>query len=109
MTRIKALTICRSVRLKTKWAIDFDYLHRLSDEQVRYLADFCNIHYHGSPTRSEKIQTTQEMRKESYRRNNQAEADVFTKMGREGVELADSTVNLNIEDYIIEFIDKKYI
>lgn len=109
MTRSKALTICRSVRMKTQWAMDFDYLHKLSDEHVRYLADFCDLHYHGSPSRCEVIQITTGLRKESYRRNNNAESDVFTKTGREGTEFIDSTVNLNVEDYIIEFIDKKYI
>jgi len=109
MTRKKALTICRSVRLKTIWAMDFDYLHKLSEEQIGFLADFCNFYYHGSPHKVESLQITQKLRKESYNRNNKAESDIYTKFKKEGEELADSMPDFYDEDYIIEFIDKKYI
>ena len=109
MDRKKAMTMCRSVRVKTRWAMDFDYLSTLELTDLEFLADFCNLHYHGSPHKVGIIEVTTELRKESYRRNNKAEFDIYTKMQREHIDFADSQTNFNHEDYIIEYIDKKYI
>jgi len=106
----KAFTCCRSVRLKTRWAMDFDYLARLTDEELRYLADFCNIHYHGSPNRAgEYIKVTAEMRRESYNRNNKAEIDLFNHYIRSELTIIEEDPDFNIENYIIDFIDNKCI
>lgn len=109
MDRKKALTMCRSVRHKTIWAMDFDYLAALDLSELEFLADFCNLHYHGSPHKLRIIEITNEAKKESYRRNNKAQIDVYTKMQRESIEMADSQISFSQDDYIIEYIDKKYI
>ena len=106
----KALKCCHSVRLKTMWAMDFDYLSQLSDAELRYLGEFCNFFYHGSPKRAgECIKVTSEMRKESYNRNNKAEIDLFNHYIRSDLTIIEEEPDFNIENYIIDFIDNKYI
>jgi len=106
----KALTCCKSVRLKTMWAMDFDYLSQLSDEELRFLAEFCNFFYHGSPNRTgSHIKVDQQMRKESYNRNNKAEIDLFNHSIRTELTIIEEEPDFNIENYIIDFIDNKCI
>lgn len=105
-----ALKSCKSVRRKTRWAMDFDYLTKLSDDEVRYLAEFCNIYYHGSPHRAgEFIKATAVIRKESYSRNNKAQIDLFNQDIRVEITNVANEIDYNIENYIIDFIDNKYI
>jgi hypothetical protein len=74
------------------------------------LAEFCNIHYHGSPGRAgECIKVTAEMRRESYNRNNKAEIDLFNQYIKTELTIIEEEPDFNIENYIIDFIDNKYI
>lgn len=72
----------KSVRNKTKWAIDYDYLSKLSDEDLLFLQDFNNFFYHGSPNRCELLSLDDDLKKESYSLNNSRERDIFTKFNR---------------------------
>lgn len=106
----KSLKACMSVRRKTRWAMDFDYLSRLTEAELRYLAEFCNLHYHGSPHRAgEFIAVTPEMRRESYRRNNKAEIDLYNHSIKVQLVVVTVEPDFDVENYLIDFIDNKYI
>lgn len=100
------LKACHSQRLKTKWRVDFDYLKKLSIEEIRWLADFCKLHYHGIPNSVKGIKITKKMRKDSYSRNNVAERDLFTKTGVLSLDRADRVCDYYCEDLLIALLDK---
>ena len=71
---------CHAVRKKTAWRVDYDYLSKLTLEELEFLASFTNFYYHGSPKKAKAIKVTKKMSKESYNRNNTAERDILTKI-----------------------------
>jgi len=91
----------RASRSKTAWAVDYDYLHFLSDEELKFLADFTNFFYHGSPHKCETIPMPKELRTESYRMNNERERDIFHRINRKDIRNILSNDMLNVTyDYI---------
>lgn len=100
------LKACHSQRLKTKWAVDFDYLKNLSIDEIKWLADFCRIFYHGSPNRVEGRRITKKLRSESYTRNNVAERDLYTKANLVSIDRADRVKDYYCEDLLNALIDK---
>ncbi len=105
--RKKLEKYCHSVRLKTMWAVDYDYLEQLSMEELEWLGHFTNWFYHGSPHKAGDLAITPELRKQSYTRNNNAESDLYT---RKTTILKDILNSKNIvdnycEDHLIDLID----
>lgn len=72
----------RATRLKAAWAVDYDYIHLLSEEELQFLADFTNFYYHGSPNKCKSIDMSKELRAESYKLNNERERDIFHRINR---------------------------
>lgn len=106
--RRRALNSCRSQRKKNKWALDYDYLDKLDDDQVEYLAEFSNFYYHGSPHRCSKyIAMDPVLKRESYTRNNHAGYDVYNRINIVELKSIEVCCSVMIEDIIIEMIDKK--
>lgn len=67
----------RSVR----WAVDFDYVHKLTAEEKEFLAEFTDSYY-GADFRSQPEGWDREERRKAYGRKNSANRDGFTKWNR---------------------------
>ena len=80
-SRKTAIMRCGDMRLKLRWAMDFDYLKNLSDEELEFLGDFCQYFYHGSPHRAGELKITPKMRTESYSLNNSRQRDALNQKG----------------------------
>jgi hypothetical protein len=105
--RRKLEKYCKSVRLKTMWAVDYDYLSKLTLEELEWLGHFTNWFYHGSPHKSGDLPITPELRKMSYTRNNNAESDLFTRKETRliDIEIVHNLVDSYCEDHLIALID----
>ena len=101
-----ALKACHSTRYKTMWSVDYDYLKKLSIEEIRWLADFSRLFYHGSPNKVEGRRITKKLRSESYTRNNIAERDLYTKTQLVSIERADRIADYYCEDLLIALLDR---
>lgn len=60
----------------TRWAVDFDYLHKLTPAEQRWLGKFADGHYKADP-RCMPGYTPKEKR-EAFRRKNAANRDLYT-------------------------------
>lgn len=86
---------CHAVRKKTAWRVDYDYLSKLTLEELEFLADFTNFFYHGTPRKAKSIKLTKKMYKESYDRNNTAERDILTKLDIKFLNYAVNNIKLD--------------
>lgn len=100
------MTICSSSRVQNSWAVDYDYLSKLSHDELEYLASFTQFFYHGNPHKcGSNIEVSDSMRTESFNRNNAARRDASNlaivwdcnQMAR----VSDGCS----EDYLLEYID----
>lgn len=107
MDKKKLLISCRSQRRSTRWALDFDYLKKLSHEELQFLAEFCHVHYHASPHRCTHLDISIEQKREAYRENYKRQVDVLNNCNM--ATLLDFEINPAnvIEDILICLIDNK--
>lgn len=71
--------------------VDYDYLDKLSDEELAWLVEFTDGHYKGDFTREKHLKVPDKKKREAYRANNARVRDVYNKFRR---------VHPTKEDYI---------
>lgn len=91
--------------------IDYDYLHKLSPEELQYLNDFSEEYNNAHIPKKNKIHKTKKLKKDCYDRNNARNRDVFTraKAGNQLKYLEELRTNLvddSLENRLIDKIDK---
>lgn len=104
--RKKALLQCRDVHKKNNWSIDYDYLEKLSTQDLVFLAAFTHFYYRGCPHRCNgQIPIDDKMKKESYRRDYIAKKDILNQNVIEFTQDITQIADTKSEDYLIELID----
>lgn len=93
---------------KTKrWAVDQDYVEKLSPREKAWLDRF-NREYHAGDLRKgdpENIHSTDELRKDCYRRNNWQNRDLFSQKNAIGMVSGD-VEQIGVENDLVEKIDR---
>lgn len=100
---------CRGTRHKDSWATDYDYLDSLSDDALHFMISFTEFWYKGNPHKvgHSLIVVTQELRSESYRRNNRSYIDLLNQgLTNYGDDISFVSSSMS-EDALIDFIDKR--
>ena len=95
---------------KNVWAIDYDYLHKLSDNELKYLWSFTQYWHKGNPHKAtKKFKCGHRMRTDSYRRNNRAIIDVLNQVFiDESYDMRNVPDSFN-EDFLVEILDNNAI
>jgi hypothetical protein len=64
------------VNSSVKWEYDFDYLHKLTDEEREWLARFVREYINGYPCKENPIHDKEGMR-QNYNKKNRANRDMY--------------------------------
>jgi hypothetical protein len=68
------------VGLTHRWAVDYDYIERLTDKEKKFLKKFTNEFYHGRfnsrPIHPKRVA----VKRECYNRNNASKRDIFSRL-----------------------------
>lgn len=73
---LRLKSVCRGRRRHNAWSADYDYLSKLTAEELQFLASFSEYFYHGNPQRSDLSLTKKDYR-ESYKRSNDQRVDAL--------------------------------
>lgn len=96
-----SLKVCSGFHFKNAWSTDYDYLEKLDENELEFLAGFTQFFYHGRPDKMAILRAvTDEMKRESYSRNNRAIRDIMNR-GNEPLPLRD--------DYVVETVNNRDI
>ena len=107
-----------------QWAVDYDYVDLLSDEEQAFLAQFSNEYYNGTVKKGDlnALHNTDELRKNCYNRNNISNRDALGIVSANNLVIRDSSYegqqamhspyicpHNSVEDAMIGFIDAEGI
>lgn len=95
-----------ATKRKFKDFLDFDYLEKLSEEELDWLEEFADSYYHGNKPKNEQIEHKHPAT-HYYKMNNQRIRDVYAKMARLSYE-AISEPSYEMDELIIELIDSGF-
>lgn len=86
-------------RKKIQGHVDFDYLNKLSEEELDWLNDFCREYYSAHFKKNgENLHKTDEEKRELYGANNSRDRDMFTKFDRVDISNIDTFFKGDGED-----------
>ena len=104
--RRRAMTICSSQRVNNCWSIDYDYLAKLSQDELEYLASFTQFFYHGNPHKcGAHLDVSEPMRHESFNRSNAARRDASNLALIWDRDQMNRVADGCSEDYLLDYID----
>lgn len=86
-------------RKKIQGFTDFDYLEKLSEEELDFLNDFCREYYSAHFKKDgESLHKTDEEKRDCYGANNARNRDMWTKFDRVDTASIDTFLKANDED-----------
>ena len=104
--RRRTLSICSSSRVQNSWAIDYDYLAKLSQKELEFLASFTQFFYHGNPHKcGAHLDVSDSMKTESYTRSNASKRDASNLAIVWDRDQMNRVADGCSEDYLLDYID----
>lgn len=92
-----------------RWAIDQDYLDKLSRAELEWLSKFLNEYYKGAVKKSDTDALHHKRERDCYNRSKAMQRDLYSLLEADtGLKKIDSAEDYDLEGILIDAIDRTY-